>query len=63
MRVEVDMDRCASHGQCTLAAPEVFELDDDAMLQYDAQPDDALRAKVEQAVRLCPEAAIWVTDE
>jgi len=58
MRVEVDLDRCEAHGECTMVAPEVFELDDEDQLHYDAEPDESLRAKVEQAVRVCPVQAI-----
>jgi ferredoxin len=62
MKVDVDMELCASHGQCTLVAPEVFALDDDAVLRYDPEPDDALRPDVEQAVQLCPAGAIRLLD-
>jgi ferredoxin len=58
MRVHVDLDACESHGQCVFAAPEVFEFDDDDVITWDATPDDALREKIEQAVRLCPVEAI-----
>ncbi len=60
MRVHVDLDLCESHGQCVFAAPDVFEFDDDDVITWDATPDDALRPKVEQAVRLCPVRAITV---
>jgi ferredoxin len=62
MKVQVDMDLCQSHGECCFAAPEVFELDDDDVLQYDSEPDESLRPKVEQAVRNCPVTAIRLLD-
>jgi len=62
MKVQVDMDLCQSHGECCFAAPEAFELDDDDVLQYDPEPDQSLRTKVEQAVRNCPVTAIRLLD-
>ena len=41
---------------------EVFELDDDDnLILLDEAPDDALRERVEQAVRSCPKLAIKIT--
>jgi ferredoxin len=62
MRVHVDMDICQSHGECCFAAPEVFELDDDDVLQYVEEPDESQRDAVEQAVLVCPVAAITLLD-
>ena len=62
MKVEVSHDRCEGHGKCQMAAPEVFELRDDDLsyVLIDDVPE-GLRAKVEQAIRLCPRQAIdWV---
>jgi ferredoxin len=58
LHVIVDMDLCDGHGQCEFAAPEVFRLDEDGELQYEAHPDVAERGRVEQAIRLCPVQAI-----
>ena len=58
MRVFVDLDRCEGHGMCVLAAPEVFDLDDEGLLHYDPAPPEELRAAVQDAVRSCPVAAI-----
>lgn len=56
--VVVDMDLCDGHGQCEFAAPNVFQLDDEGELHYEAHPPASERAKVEQAIRLCPVQAI-----
>ena len=56
--VVVDMDLCDGHGQCEFAAPAVFRLDEDGELHYVEHPDVAERARVEQAIRLCPVQAI-----
>ncbi len=62
MRVEVDLDRCEAHGECVMAAPAVFDLDDEDQLHYDAGPDETLRPQVERAVRGCPVQAIRLVD-
>jgi ferredoxin len=59
MKVVVDYDLCEANALCMQAAPEVFRVEEDDTLTVlvDA-PDEALRAKVEDAVRLCPRQAI-----
>ncbi len=64
MRVIVDYDVCESNALCMAAAPEVFEVrDDDNLYVLDETPGEALRAKVEEAVRRCPKQAITVVEE
>jgi ferredoxin len=59
MKVHVDFDLCESNALCMAAAPEVFEVrDDDFLYILDENPPEELRAKVEEAVRACPKAAI-----
>jgi ferredoxin len=59
LKVIVDMDRCEAHGQCVLAAPEVFTgFDDDSILQYEPRPPESEREAVEVAISICPAAAI-----
>jgi ferredoxin len=63
MRVVVDYDLCESNALCMGVAPEVFEVrDDDNMYVLNENPPEELRDKVEQAVRLCPKAAISIED-
>jgi ferredoxin len=63
VRVEVDWDLCESNALCMAAAPEVFEVrDDDLLYVLDEEPGEALRAKVEQAVRSCPKAALSIIE-
>jgi ferredoxin len=63
VRVDVDWDLCESNGLCVLAAPEVFELqDDDTLLIMQETPDETLRTKLEDAVRNCPKRAISLLD-
>jgi ferredoxin len=62
-KVVVDFDLCESNAQCMMVAPEVFEVrDDDFLYVLDETPPDALRPKVEEAVRRCPKVAISIVD-
>lgn len=61
MRIIVDYDLCESNALCMDAAPEVFEVrDDDFLYVLDENPGEELRAKVEQAARVCPKQAIKI---
>lgn len=40
------------------AAPDVFELGDDDVLRWTEEVDDSRRAELEDAVNVCPMAAI-----
>ena len=63
MKVTVDFDMCASTGACTMTAPEVFEVRDDGYLYIlQENPAESLRAKVTEAVDLCPTGAISIED-
>lgn len=62
MRVTVDLDLCQDHGQCAIAAPVVFQMNDDGKLVYDGTPDDSQRFEVEQAADVCPVQAILIGD-
>jgi len=63
MRVRVDMTLCQTHAQCVFAAPEVFSLDDDDRLVYEATPDDAAWPEIEEATRACPVQAIFLDED
>ncbi|MEO6989365.1 MAG: ferredoxin [Aquihabitans sp.] len=61
MRVIVDYDLCESNAICMGIAPEVFEVRDDDMLYVlQEEPDESLRAKVEEAAARCPKQAITI---
>jgi ferredoxin len=64
MRVVLDQTRCAAHGDCVVAAPKVFDLDDDDDFArvIDENPPQDLRSEVEMAVRVCPVSAISLED-
>jgi ferredoxin len=61
MKIVVDFDKCASNARCMKACPEVFEVREDGFLYIlKEEPEEALRTKVEQAMRDCPTGAIAV---
>ncbi len=62
MKVTVDLTLCQDHGQCAIAAPEVFRINDDGKLEYDDSPDDSMRDFVEEAADVCPVQAIEIHD-
>jgi ferredoxin len=63
-KVVVDFDVCESNAICMGIAPEVFEVrDDDFLYVLEEHPSEALRPKVEQAVRQCPKQAISIVEE
>ena len=64
MKVDLNLEKCQGYVCCVVAAPEVFDVDDDSGLAElkHAAPDEALRDKVEKAVRDCPTNAIRIVD-
>ncbi|GBD24074.1 Ferredoxin fas2 [bacterium HR29] len=64
MRVVVDPDLCEGNRKCELAAPEVFRVGEDELARVLIErPPEELRAKVEQAARLCPRQAIRLFED
>lgn len=63
MKIVVDYDLCEANALCMDAAPEVFRVEEDDTLTIllDDIPKD-LRAKCEDAVRLCPRQALALRD-
>ncbi|MBA2349109.1 MAG: ferredoxin [Solirubrobacterales bacterium] len=60
MKVHVDMNLCQSHGECVFAAPDVFDLGEDDVLTWKEEVGEDQRAAVEEAVQVCPMAAIRI---
>ncbi len=59
MKIVVDFDLCRGHGECEGEAPEVFQVDDKGFLTVlQENPPEALREKVERAVKYCPTMAL-----
>jgi sterol 14-demethylase len=68
LRIVIDRDLCQGHGVCMGEAPEVFLVVEragdygQAQLQLDPIPE-ALRARVEAAVKYCPNRALKLVEE
>ncbi|PJE06145.1 MAG: ferredoxin [Mycobacterium sp.] len=62
MHVTVDYEVCEGHGQCLLAAPEVFDLPDgaDQVVVLNPDPPESQRQLVIQAAAMCPAQAIRI---
>ncbi|GLV80179.1 MULTISPECIES: ferredoxin [Streptomyces] len=59
MRVEVDQPKCVASGQCVLMAPEVFDQDDDGIVELlTDRPEAEHHGGVRESVAVCPAAAI-----
>ena len=63
MKIYVDRKLCDNHGQCAIAAPGVFRISAEGILEYDESVDDGLRNDVEDAIDVCPVQAIFIRDE
>ncbi|GAB2755270.1 ferredoxin [Amycolatopsis magusensis] len=64
MKITIDRDRCCGAGQCVLAAPDVFDQDDEEglviVLQESPAPEQ--HQAVREAASVCPTATIEVTE-
>ncbi len=59
MRIEVDLNKCTGHGICESIAEDVFEVQDDGIVRIlDNERPESDRDRVQQAVTLCPTAAL-----
>jgi ferredoxin len=63
MRVTVDKELCIGAGQCVVTAPDVFDQDDDGIVELltDA-PGESDRDAVKEAEHVCPARVIAVED-
>ena len=66
-RVKVDRDLCQGHGVCQMEAPEIFRVveRDDGYDQVEVVLDpvpEALRPKLEAAVRYCPNRVLAIEE-
>jgi len=62
MKIDVDRNLCDNHGQCAIAAPDVFRINAEGILEYEDEVDASLRNDVEDAIDVCPVQAIFIRD-
>jgi ferredoxin len=55
---QIDEGACAAHGDCEAIAPEIFRVDDVAVVIGEG-PDELML----EAARVCPSVAIVITDQ
>lgn len=64
MKIEIDVDKCVGAGVCVLAAPEVFDQNDEdgVVVVLDEAPSAPQLPKVLDAAARCPAAVIRVNE-
>jgi ferredoxin len=61
MKVTVDPDLCEANGLCVAAAPEVFDLNDDDVVDILVpEPSQKMESAVTEAVIACPKQALRI---
>jgi ferredoxin len=64
MKIAIDRDLCEGNALCVKAAPEVFRIDDDDYAELlIPEPGPEHLARVKEAVRRCPRAALEIVEE
>jgi ferredoxin len=63
IRVQANLAICDGFANCVVAAPDLFDLDDDdKVVILEADLDGSERARVEEAIRSCPVSALTIAD-
>ncbi|MFI8778122.1 ferredoxin [Brachybacterium paraconglomeratum] len=65
MRFDVDVHKCVGAGVCALAAPDVFDQNDDdgIVVVLEANPPSAQDDAVREAAARCPAAVIALRED
>ncbi len=63
IQVQANLRICEGFANCLVAAPDLFDLDDeDKVIILHGELDESERARVEEAIRSCPVAALTIAD-
>lgn len=63
MRIAADLQKCQGYVSCIMAAPEVFDIDDEGkVVVLVTEPTEEQRPTAEAAVRKCPVRALTLID-
>ena len=63
IQVQANVRICEGFANCLVAAPDLFDLDDDdKVIILQGELDETERARVEEAIRSCPVAALTIAD-
>jgi ferredoxin len=63
IEIHADLDKCEGYANCIVAAPDVYDIDDDGkvfLLRTSVQ--DSERARVSESVRSCPASALSLAE-
>lgn len=64
MHIKADRDTCIGAGNCVLAAEDVFDQDDDAVVMVLVEvPSEDQVGEVRNAVTQCPSGALKLVDD
>lgn len=65
MKIAVDATRCIGSGQCTLAAPALFDQreEDGTVILRDPEPAADHHGAAREAAQACPSRTIIIDDE
>jgi ferredoxin len=64
VRVTIDKEKCRGAGQCVMAAPGVFDHDDEGVaFAVKERPDEAEYDDVRMAVVSCPTGSVSVVED
>lgn len=57
--IVADLNKCQGYANCVVAAPDLFDLDDEALVKVlCTEVDESERALAEEAVESCPALAL-----
>jgi len=61
--VRIDRTLCIGSGNCTNLAPEIFEIQEDAIVDFQDETPDIDRDRLIESASVCPVDALIVHDE
>ena len=63
VEIRLEKDKCITSGQCVMAAPAVFDQDDEGIvLLLDEDPPESEHAAVREAATVCPAQLIHLAE-
>lgn len=61
--VGIDRTLCIGSGNCVNIAPELFEIDQENLVEFQDDTPDIDEGRLEEAIAICPVDALILTDE
>ena len=66
MKLQIDLEKCYKSGECYYNHPELFRMGDEGypLIVRDKPTDDEWKRHAEEAIEVCPAAAIsWAPEQ